>query len=54
MLGGQSWSMMTPERKGISPLPGDIFYSQDMDVNYQAGLTWGRNRDCGSCTIRKQ
>jgi hypothetical protein len=33
---------MTPGRKGISPLPGDIFYSQVMDVNYVAGLTWTR------------
>ena len=41
-LAGQSWSMATPNRKGISPLPGDIFYSQDMDVNYQLGLTWSR------------
>jgi len=41
-LAGQSWSLMTPNRKGISPLPGDIFYSQDVDVNYQLGLTWGR------------
>ena len=41
-LGGQSWSLMTPNRKGVSPLPGDIFYSQDIDVNYQLGLTWGR------------
>jgi hypothetical protein len=42
VLGGQSWSMMTPGRKGISPLPGDIFYSQDMDTNYQVGLSWTR------------
>ena len=41
-LAGQSWSLMTPNRKGVSPLPGDIFYSQDMDVNYQAGLVWSR------------
>jgi hypothetical protein len=41
-LAGQSWSLMTPNRRGISPLPGDIFYSQDIDVNYQLGLTWGR------------
>jgi hypothetical protein len=41
-LAGQSWSMLTPNRKGISPLPGDIFYSQAMDVNYIAGLTWTR------------
>jgi hypothetical protein len=42
VLGGQTWSLMTPGRTGISPLPGDIFYSQDMDVNYQSGLVWGR------------
>ena len=41
-LAGQSWSLMTPGRTGISPLPGNIFYSQDIDVNYQAGLVWGR------------
>ncbi len=42
VLGGQTWSLLTPGRKGISPLPGDLFYSQDIDVNYQAGLFWGR------------
>ncbi len=41
-LAGQSWSMLTPNRKGISPLPGDLFYSQVFDVNYMAGLTWTR------------
>jgi hypothetical protein len=41
-LAGQSWSMLTPNRVGISPLPGDLFYSQVMDVNYMAGLTWTR------------
>jgi hypothetical protein len=41
-LAGQSWSMLTPNRVGISPLPGDLFYSQVMDVNYMAGLTWSR------------
>jgi hypothetical protein len=41
-LAGQSWSLMTPGRAGISPLPSNLFYSQDIDVNYQAGLTWGR------------
>jgi hypothetical protein len=42
LLGGQSWSMLTPGRVGISPLPADIFYSQDMDTNYQVGLPWTR------------
>ena len=41
-LGGQSWSMLTPGRNGISPVPGDLFYSQDVDTNYQMGLTWCR------------
>ena len=42
VLAGQSWSMLTPNRKGISALPGDLFYSQVIDVNYVAGLTWTR------------
>lgn len=41
-LAGQSWSMMTPNRTGISPAPGDIFFSDNVDTNYQAGLIWGR------------
>lgn len=42
VMAGQSWSMLTPGRKGISPLPSDLFYTQNVDVNYQAGLVWGR------------
>jgi hypothetical protein len=42
LLGGQTWSLITPGRTGVSPLPGNIFFSQDIDVNYQAGLVWGR------------
>ncbi|MEO7144379.1 MAG: hypothetical protein ABI165_12850 [Bryobacteraceae bacterium] len=42
ILGGQSWTLLTPSRNGISPLPGDIFYSNDTDTNYQMGLTWAR------------
>ena len=42
ILGGQTWSLLTPGRVGISPLPADVFYTQDMDVNYQLGLFWGR------------
>ncbi len=37
-----AWSLLTPGRNGISPLPGDLFYSQVVDVNYSVGLTWGR------------
>ena len=42
VLGGQSWSMLTPNRKGLSPLPSDLFSTQNIDVNYQAGLVWQR------------
>src|SRR5579863_4752044 len=41
-LGGQSWSLLTPNRKGLSALPGDLFYTQVIDINYMAGLTWTR------------
>jgi hypothetical protein len=43
VLGGQSWSFLVPNRNGLSALPGDLFYSQDVDTNYQVGLTWTRN-----------
>src|SRR6202166_1424633 len=42
VLGGQSWSFMTPNRNGLSALPGDLFYGQEMDTNYLLGLTWAR------------
>jgi TolA-binding protein len=42
MLGGQSWSFLTPNRTGLGALPGELFYSQDVDTNYQLGLTWTR------------
>ena len=42
VLGGQTWSLITPGRTGISGIPGDIFYSQDIDLNYQLGLVFGR------------
>jgi hypothetical protein len=41
-LAGQSWSLMTPNRRQISALPGDLFYGLEFDVNYLNGLTWGR------------
>lgn len=42
ILAGQDWTMMTPNRKGLSPLPSDLFYSQNEDTNYQLGLVWAR------------
>lgn len=41
-LAGQDWSMLTPNRVGINPIPGNIFFSQNMDTNYQVGLVWER------------
>ena len=41
-LGGQSWSFLTPNRNGLSPLPADIFASLNVDPNLQVGLTWTR------------
>jgi hypothetical protein len=41
-LAGQSWSLLTPNRNGLSALPGDLFYTQVTDINYMAGLTWTR------------
>ena len=42
VLGGQSWSLLTPNRVGISPDPGDVFSTRNMDPNYQVGLAWAR------------
>jgi hypothetical protein len=42
ILGGQAWTFLTPNRFGLSALPGDIFSTQDVDTNYQLGLTWAR------------
>jgi hypothetical protein len=42
VLAGQSWSLITPGRRGISPLPADIFFTFDIDTNYQVGIPWAR------------
>jgi len=42
ILGGQSWSLITPNRKGLSPVPADIFSTQNIDPSIQVGLTWTR------------
>ena len=42
LLVGQDWSLMTPNRKGLSPLTSDVFYSLDSDSNYQLGVVWAR------------
>jgi hypothetical protein len=42
ILAGQTWSLLTPNRVGISPDPADIFLTRNMDPNYQVGLQWAR------------
>jgi hypothetical protein len=42
LVGGQSWSLLTPNREGLSPLPANIFSTQNIDPNLQVGLTWAR------------
>jgi hypothetical protein len=42
LLAGQDWSMLTPGRKGIGAMPNDVFYTMNMDTNYQVGLVWSR------------
>jgi hypothetical protein len=42
LTAGQTWSLATPNRTGIGVLPSTVFYSQDIDTNYQLGLTWAR------------
>ena len=41
-LSGQAWSLVTPNRNGLSPETADVFIGQTVDPNYVAGLAWGR------------
>ncbi|HEY0760521.1 MAG TPA: hypothetical protein VGD59_14820 [Acidisarcina sp.] len=42
LLGGQSWSLLTPNRRGMSPFLSEIFNTTHLDTNYQVGLTYAR------------
>ena len=42
VLGGQAWSLLTPNRVGLSPYTQDVFYSLNEDPNFQVGLIWAR------------
>lgn len=42
LLAGQSWSLLTPNRVGLSPMPADVFTTARLDTNYIAGLTYAR------------
>ncbi len=41
-LAGQSWSYMTPNRVGLSPLPADLSVTKSVDLNIHVGLTYTR------------
>jgi transposase len=41
-FGNRDWSLLTPARRGISPLPDTLFLTQDLDPNIQSGLVWAR------------
>jgi hypothetical protein len=41
-LAGQVWSWLNPNRNGVSPYSNDVFFSDNVDFNYQVGLTWTR------------
>ena len=42
VLGGQEWSLLTPNRVGLSPYTPDVFYTYNEDPNFQVGLIWAR------------
>jgi hypothetical protein len=42
VVAGQTWGWLTPNRVGLGAMPSDVFFSDDMDFNYQVGLTWTR------------
>ena len=39
---GQTWSLLTPTRAGISPAPENIFTALRLDTSYLAGLVYDR------------
>jgi hypothetical protein len=39
---GQTWTLLTLNRNGLSPLSADIVFSQNLDPNLQLGLVWAR------------
>ena len=41
-VAGQAWSLLTPSRSGLSADINDLFFTLNVDPNYQAGLTWTR------------
>jgi hypothetical protein len=42
VIGGQTWSLITPNRVGLSSMPSDVFTGYRLDTNYFAGLAYSR------------
>jgi hypothetical protein len=42
VLGGQTWTLMTPNRVGVSAVSSNVFVGLGEDSNYLTGLVWGR------------
>jgi hypothetical protein len=42
-LAGQAFTMMTPNRTGLSALSSDLFLPQVIDPNLHVGMVWNRN-----------
>jgi hypothetical protein len=42
VLGGQTWTLLTPNRVGVSPDSSNVFVTLGEDSNYMAGLVWSR------------
>jgi hypothetical protein len=41
-MAGQGWTLLTPNRSGLSPASADVVTSQNLDVNLQLGMVWAR------------
>jgi hypothetical protein len=42
VLGGQSWSLLTPNRSGLSPFLSEIYNTVHLDTAYNAGIVYAR------------
>ncbi len=41
-MGGQTWSWLTPNRRGVGPMPSDLALTYDEDGNAQVGIPYTR------------
>jgi len=42
VVGGQTWTLLTPNRFAVSPISSNVFVGMGEDSNYMTGLVWGR------------